>query len=147
MSQITITILSLLISLVNVVFLYLIYKLVINKFATYDLKLSEFNIDNELQAAFSEHVENHDEINQVVNELFFKVKERYSIKNATSYSDLVEKLKNNSKIEKVLRESLIHFFEKIIIFSYKTDNISDQDKAELRKELKLILKRFQEDES
>ena len=138
-------ILSFAVALVNVAFIFMLYKLVISKFTEYDQRINEFSVDSELQAVFTEKTEDHEEFDKVVLELYNKVKHTFKIE-AKSYAELVEKLKFKRDINEKLRVNLVEFFEKMIIFSYKSNDISDEEKAIIRKELKSIIRMFQNDE-
>ena len=130
------------ISLVNAIFLYLLYKTVTHKFADYDHKFSQMKIENELELAMSEQDQDKKEFNIIVRELFERVKIKFNLTKVSSYSEMVEEIKVSPKIDSTLKKVLIDFFERVMVLEYKDNSLKADEKSELKKELKIILERF-----
>lgn len=138
-----IQIITFVIAIVNAIFMYLIYKTVVHKFAEYDRNFSEINIESELEVAFSETSQKQEGFNEVVRELFERVKLKFGFTKVSSYTDMITTLKKSTNVDLTLRKVLIDFFEQVMVLSYRNNEMSNKEKSDLRKELKIILKKFQ----
>ena len=99
-------------------------------------------IENELELAMSEKDQDKEEFNAIVRELFERVKLKFNIKNVSSYSEMIDAVKTTPKIDSTLKKVLTDFFERVMVLEYKDNSLKVEEKLELKKELKIILERF-----
>lgn len=101
-------------------------------------EFSEINMDNKLSNMFSEtsSLKNVDSLTKI---LFNNIKERFKLR-ANSYSELIEEIKLDGDMPRNLKETLIEFFEEIIRISYREQTITENEKEDLRRKTKLIIK-------
>jgi len=130
------------ITLGNLIFLWLLYRDLLRKMKDYDKQLFELRTDTDITEAFSDD-ESHEDLNKLANELLVRVKQTFGLEGNT-FSEFVTLLKNKSVKNEKLKETLIHFYEKIIVFSYRDIEISDANRDELKQEYKLIVRLINE---
>lgn len=104
-------------------------------------KISDIDIDSKLNKMFSD--KSIKSVDSLAGTLFKNVRKHFNI-NAHSYSELVDEIKSCPRLKNELGELLIDFFNKMIQISYKKDEISEEEKEHLRKEIKIIVRRLQQ---
>jgi len=121
----------------NLIFLWLLYRDVLQKMSEYDKKLAEMQLETNITEAFTTDDTSHEDLNKLANKLFADVKKTFGLEGNT-FSEFVELLKTRQVKNPKLKEALIHFFDKIIIYSYRDVSISETDRDQLKQEYKLI---------
>lgn len=124
--------------LLNYVLLWLFYRKFRNTYTEIISKIQEIGLENELTNVFAPNSSQTD-ILKVTNDLFRRIKKTYEI-NANSYSELVTHLRQSSNIDEDLKGMLIDYFETVTLISYRDQNVSDAERAEIKSKLKLIIK-------
>ena len=104
-------------------------------------KISDIDIDSRLNKMFSD--KSAKSVDSLAGILFKNVKKHFKL-NAHSFSELVDEIRACPQLKNELGELLIDFFEKMIRISYKKDEMDEEEKEEIRKEIKIIAKRLQQ---
>lgn len=131
-------ILTLVITLANSFFIWWIYRHLHKVTTGFHKKLTEFNMEHELNEAFSHDTIDGEDIHKLAFDLFKRVKQLYSIK-AHSYSEMAAQLKARGDIQNNLRDAMVDFFQNIIHISYRQHSLSEVDREDIKKKIKMIL--------
>ncbi len=126
------------IAVVNSIILWFFYKRMGLISHNMNKSLSEINIQSEITDIFSAKDGGHD-VHHVANKLFRRVKNQFKL-DVKSYSEIVNKLKDRLDIEEKLRYALIDFFDTMILISYRDESLSDFERVDIKRKLKLVLK-------
>lgn len=103
-------------------------------------KVERINIETRLKDVFTE--EGSEDLHKLASKLFDKIKSQFDCK-ANSYSELIGEIKKCPKLQGDLGELLVDFFTKINRLFYMKDGISEEEKEDLKKETRLIIKKMQ----
>jgi len=103
-------------------------------------KISDIDIDSKVNKMFSGNGTKG--IDDLASILFNNVKKHFHFK-ATSYSELVDEINACPQLKNELGELLKDFFNKMIQISYQKEEIAEEEKDRLRKEIKAIVRRIQ----
>ena len=103
-------------------------------------KVETISIETRLKDVFEE--DGSEDLHKLASKLFEKIKSRFDCK-ASSYSELVVEIKKSPKLQGELGELLIDFFTKINRLFYKKEGLSEEEKEDLKKETRLIIKKMQ----
>ncbi|MBN1645973.1 hypothetical protein JW868_02950 [Candidatus Woesearchaeota archaeon] len=120
---------------------WLMYRKIVRTRHELRAMLAEVNLNSKIADTFSHNIDQHN-ISSLANNLVKKLKSKYGMR-STSYSDLVMEIRHSREISDDLREALIDFFEHLVLISYKEETISDQERVDLKRKLKMIIKLFQ----
>jgi len=137
-----IAILALLVGIGNTYFIWKLYKQSNASVTQMKGAVGELLMDNKLYAAFEEKdlAKNIETLALVV---FRKVKERFHLK-AESYAEVVQEIDKSRDVPEDIRELLIDFFNEMIRITYRDEaELSHDEKVDLRKKIKVILKAVQ----
>lgn len=135
------TIILLLLVLANIVFSWFLYRKISEMAHHHRKVVSELNLNTKLADMFSTDVD-QENIFSLARHLFHHTKKRYNLR-ATNHRDLINELKAKDEIEEKLRDALVDFFENLMLISYKKESLSEQEKAELKKKIKMIVTHLQ----
>lgn len=108
--------------------------------ASVNKKVDAISIENKLKDVFEE--DGSEDLHKLASKLFEKIKSQFNCK-ANSYSELTEEIKNSPKLQGELGELLVDFFTKINRLFYKKEGLSEEEKEDLKKETRLIIKKMQ----
>ncbi|MCK5108020.1 MAG: hypothetical protein KAQ83_04800 [Nanoarchaeota archaeon] len=131
-------------SIITIINLYLIIKLNKKLESTESMikqKIYDIDIDSKLNKMFSD--KSVKSVDGLAGTLFKNVRKHFNL-NAHSYSELVDEIKSCPQLKNELGELLIDFFNQMIQISYKKDEVSEEEKEQIRKEIKIIIKRLQQ---
>lgn len=129
------------IGLVNSYFIWKLYSrmsVVMNEIGSH---FSELDIDNKLSNFLSDTASNRS-IDQLTKMVFDNLKEKFGLK-GNSYSELIDEIKLHSNMSRELKELLVEFFDEVIRISYREETITDREKEDLKKKIKVLLQSFQ----
>ncbi len=99
--------------------------------------VGEMTLNSQLAELFSGSM-NKESIYTLAHQLFQHAKKRYNLK-ARSHDELIKELRSKENIKEELREAMIDFFENLMLISYKKEKVSDEEKEELKRKIKLII--------
>ncbi|MFH1212236.1 MAG: hypothetical protein V1659_04915 [Candidatus Woesearchaeota archaeon] len=133
------------VTILNSALILLLYRHLKKVLKDLNFKLNDINLDTKIADVFSGSQEEDKSLHDLANDLFEHVKIKYKIK-AHSYSDVITKLGKMSDIDDNLRDSLIDFFEHMIVISYKKEGPHfEHEKEYLKSKLKSIVRVLQDD--
>lgn len=134
----TFLVFAIVLCILNYVLLWLFYRKFKAIYSEIIRKIQEIGLENELSNVFAPNSSQTD-ILKVTNELFRRIKQTYEIE-ANSYSELVTHLRQSSNIDEDLKGMLVDYFETVTLISYRDQNVTDAERAEIKSKLKLIIK-------
>ncbi len=109
----------------------------LNKFS------SEHDLEAQLMDIFSGELDTS-KIQSFANRLFNYAKKTYHLK-ANSYSQIIDEIKSSQHMDEEIKSSFLDFFEEIIAVLYKnTSSLSEEEKHDLRKKVKVIVRSIEE---
>jgi len=104
-------------------------------------KIRDLDIDSKLTSAFSSG-KSVKSVDVLANTLFHNVKDHFHF-GAHSYTELIDEIRASPKITAELKDSLTDFFNEMIRLSYMQESIGEDEKVQLRKKIKVILRKIQ----
>lgn len=125
----------------NAVFSWFVYRKLQEMATRHHRMVSELNLNTKLADLFSGNVD-HENVHTLATHLFHHAKKRYRL-TANNHSEMVRELRVREDIDEKLRDAMVDFFENMMLISYKKDNLSDDEKADLKKKIKLIVDHLQ----
>ena len=102
--------------------------------------MAEMNINAKLTEAFAKG--GSESIYSLARHLYHHTKKRYNLQ-AQNHAELIKELRAHGGIDNNVRESLIDFFENLMLVSYKKENVSEEEKEVLKKKIKTIILHLQ----
>ncbi len=137
-----IAIVAILLGLGDAYFIWRLYQQSASSVSQMKGAVGELLMDNKLYSAFEEK-DVAKSIESLALVVFKRVKERFKFK-AESYAEIVTEIDKSRDVPDQIRELLIDFFNEMIKITYKDDNeLSADQKVDLRKKIKVILKAVQ----
>ncbi len=131
-------VLAVAVCILNYFLLWMFYRKFKTIYAELVRKIQEIGLENELSNVFAPNSSQGD-ILKITNDLFRRIKITYEIE-ANSYSELVTHLRQSANIDEDLKNMLIDYFETVTLISYRDQNVTDAERAEIKSKLKLIIK-------
>lgn len=125
------------ITILNSIFLWRFQKKIRVEVEHFTNKLTDMHLDSKIADIFSENLD-HENLHKLTNNLFNRIKEEFNL-TSKNHSDLVEELRK-ANIDEELKETLIDFFQQMIIISYKEESMEHSDRDQIKKKLKMIIK-------
>lgn len=102
---------------------------------------SESDINNEIEEMVSGDLDTK-KLQTFSNQLFLQLNKKYEF-NAQSYSDLLEKIKISEKLDNSSKQIYTTFINELVGLLYQRDeHISETEKENLKKEMKLIISKL-----
>jgi len=101
---------------------------------------TEIDLDSQLSDIFSEN--NQKKSYELGHKMMNYLKRKFKL-HSNSYSDMIEEVKKKKDMDDALKEYLVDLFQDMIIISYKTDLISKDERDNLKKKIKMVIKRIE----
>ena len=133
---------SIAISIVNGYFIWKLYKLMGNVTKEVHSHFSQLDLDNKLSNFLNDAATNRS-IDELTKMVFDNLKEKFGL-SGNSYSELIDEIKLHSNMSRELKELLVEFFNEVIRISYREENITDKEKEELKRKVKILLQSLQD---
>jgi len=102
-------------------------------------EISDIVIDSKLNSAFADGSLRN--LDKLAKQIFEKTKMKFNIE-AESYSEIASEL-NHVNLDKGFRKILVDFFEQMIKISYRGQNLTQDETADLQKQIKTIIRSLQ----
>lgn len=102
-------------------------------------KVDDLNMETKLKDFFEE--QGSEDLHKLTAKLFDNVKSKFKFK-ASSYSELINEIKRCPQLQGELGEILIDFFGKVNRLFYMKGGISNDEKDQLKKETRVIIKKM-----
>ena len=133
------TLTSIIIFLLIIAILYLFYIVFNLKKEIKELKeeIKKYLSDLKLEETLTNLTQNSNSIHELANNLFANVKLTFGLKSKT-YSLAIKEIQEKP-LDPKIKELLLDFFNDMILISYKDENISEQEKEDLKQKIKVIM--------
>ncbi len=133
------TLTSIIIFLFIIAILYLFYIVFNLKKEIKELKeeIKKYLSDLKLEETLTNLTQNSNSIHELANNLFANVKLTFGLKSKT-YSLAIKEIQEKP-LDPKIKELLLDFFNDMILISYKDENISEQEKEDLKQKIKVIM--------